>query len=117
MDDSVLSSDVAVVLGLIGNIAAPLAAFWAAGKLPRFRLWFHGLAFLAILVSPILAMILSVPEMLVDEEDIPVSRFAFLPLIVEAAIILFLYCLAGAMMLSKSVHSAISSWRGADRYL
>jgi len=48
-DDSVLLTDVAVTLGLICNIAAPLAAFWAAGKLPRWRLWFHATAFFTIL--------------------------------------------------------------------
>jgi len=113
-DDSVLLTDVAVTLGLICNIAAPLAAFWAAGKLPRWRLWFHATAFFTILISPFVAMVLSLPELLPDEEEIPGARFVFLPLIVEAAIILFLYCLAGAMLLSKSVHSAIASWRGGD---
>lgn len=116
-DDSVLPSDVAVVLGLVCNIFAPLAAFWAAGKLPRLRLLFHGTAFFAILISPLMAMVLSLPALLPDEEEIPGARFAFLPLIVEAAIILLLYCLAGAMLLSKSVHSAVASWHSGDRYL
>lgn len=113
-DNSVLPTDVAVVLGLICNVVAPLAAFWAAGKLPRLRLWFHGIAFFVILTSPIVAMVFGLPEVLPDEEEAPGARFAFLPLIVEAAIILFLYCLAGAMLLSKSIHSAIASWRGGD---
>lgn len=116
-DDSVLPADVAVVLGLIGNIAAPLVGFWAAGKFPRWRLWFHGTAFFAILISPLVAMVLSLPDLIPDEDEIPGTRFVFLPLIVEAAIILFLYCLAGAMLLSKSVHSAIVNWRGGGRYL
>lgn len=116
-DDSVLPTDAAVVLGLICNIVAPLVAFWAAGKLPRWRLLFHATAFIVILISPLLAMALSLPQLLLDEEEVPGARFAFLPLIFEAAIILLLYFLAGAMLLSKSVHSAIASWRSEDRYL
>ncbi|OJY66379.1 MULTISPECIES: hypothetical protein [unclassified Rhizobium] len=114
-DDSILPTEIAVSLGLICNIGAPLVAFWVAGKLPRFRLWIHGAAFVTILASPLMAMILGLPDLLPEEEESPGARFAFLPLIVETAIIVLLYCLAGAMFLSQSVHSAISDWHGADR--
>ncbi len=116
-DDSVLPTDTAVLLGLIFNIIAPLAAFWAAGKFRRWRLVFHGIAFTVVLSSPLMAMVISLPRLLPDEEEIPGARFVFLPLIVEAIIILLLYCLAGGMLLSKSAHSAVASWRGGDRYL
>lgn len=115
--DSILSADVAVVLGLICNIVAPLAAFWVAGKFPRWRLVCHSIAFVVILISPLLAMLLSLSELLPSEEEAPGTRFVFLPLIFEAAIILLLYFLAGAMLLSKSTHSAIAAWRSGDRYL
>ncbi|GES48863.1 hypothetical protein Rhsp01_14820 [Rhizobium sp. NBRC 114257] len=114
-DDSILPTEIAVLLGLICNIGAPLLAFWVAGKLPRFRLWIHGVAFVAILASPLTAMILGLPDLLPEEEESPGARFAFLPLIVEAAIIVLLYCLAGAMLLSQSVHSAITDWHRGDR--
>jgi len=117
LDDSILPVAFAAVLGLICNIAAPLAAFWAAGKLPRGRLWFHSIAFLVVLLSPLIAMVLSLPDLFPDEEEPPGTRFAFLPLIVEAAIILLLYCLAAGMFLSKSAHSSVASWHGEDRYL
>ena len=87
-DDSILSTDVAVVLGLICNIIAPLAAFWATGKFRRMRLVFHGVACLVILLSPLIAMILGLPDLLPEEEESPGARFVFLPLIFEAAVIL-----------------------------
>ncbi|MFK0164326.1 hypothetical protein [Rhizobium sp. NPDC090279] len=114
--DSILPTEIAVSLGLLCNIGAPLLAFWVAGKLPRFRLWIHGAAFVAILASPVTAMILGLPDLLPEEEESPGARFAFLPLIVEAAIIVLLYCLAGAMFLSRSVHSAITDWHDGDRF-
>ncbi len=110
-DDSVLPTDVAVVLGLVCNIIAPLFAFWAAGQLPRWRLIFHAIASGVILISPFLAMFLSLSDLIPDDEEPPGTRFVFLPLIFEAAIILLLYFLAGAMLLSKSLHSAVASWR------
>lgn len=115
-DDSILPTEVAVSLGLICNIGVPLLAFWAGGKLPRLRLWFHGVAFVAILASPLIAMMLGLPELLPEEEESPGARFAFLPLIVETAIILLLYCLAAAMLLSKSVHSAVMDWHEEERF-
>ncbi len=115
-DHSILPTEIAVLLGLICNIGAPLLAFWSAGKLPRLRLWFHGLAFAAILVSPLMAMALGLPGLLPEDEDGPEVRFAFLPLIVEAAIILLLYCLAAAMLFSKSVQTAIADWHEGDRF-
>ncbi|ASW09635.1 hypothetical protein CKA34_26160 (plasmid) [Rhizobium sp. 11515TR] len=60
-------------------------------------------------------MILGLPDLLPEEEESPGARFAFLPLIIEAAIIVLLYCLAGAMLLSQSIHSAITDWHGRDR--
>lgn len=114
-DDSILPTEIAVSLGLICNIGAPLLAFWIAGKLPQFRLWIHGAAFVAVLASPLMAMILGLPDLLPDEEEEPGARFVFLPLIVETAIIVLLYCLAGAMLLSRSVHSAIGSWHDGER--
>ncbi|NLS17367.1 hypothetical protein HGP16_12435 [Rhizobium sp. P40RR-XXII] len=114
-DDSILPTEIAVLLGLIGNIGAPLLAFWAAGKRPRLRLWFHAAAVVAIMASPLVAMILGLPDLLPEEEDSQGARFAFLPLIMETAIIVLLYCLAGAMLLSQSVHSAITDWRDGDR--
>ncbi|NTJ67751.1 hypothetical protein G6M50_20245 [Agrobacterium rhizogenes] len=62
-----------------------------------------------------MAMILGLPDLLPEEEESSGARFAFLPLIVEAAIIVLLYCLAGAMLLSQSVHSAITDWHGGGR--
>lgn len=114
-DDSILPTEIAALLGLVCNIGAPLLAFWAAGKLPRRRLWFHAAAFVTILVSPLVAMILGLPDLFPEEEDGPGARFAFLPLIMETAIIVLLYCLAGAMLLSQSVHSAVTDWRDGDR--
>ncbi len=111
-DDSILPIEFAVSLGLLCNIGAPLLAFWMAGKLPRLRLWIHSAAFLAVLASPLTAMMLGLPDLLPEEDDNPSARFAFLPLIVETAIIVLLYCLAGAMLLSQSVHSAITDWHG-----
>jgi len=115
LDDSILPTEIAVLLGLLCNIGTPLLAFWVAGKLPRFRLWIHGAAFVAILASPLMAMILGLPDLLPEEEEESGARFAFLPLIVETTIIVLLYCLAGAMLLSQSVHSAITGWHGGDR--
>jgi len=117
LDDSILPVALAAVLGLMCNIVAPLTAFWAAGKLPRWRLWFHLIAFLVVLFSPLIAMILSLPDLFPDEEEPPGTRFAFLPLIVEATIILLLYCLAGGMLLSKSAASSAATWHSEDRYL
>ncbi|MBB6487186.1 hypothetical protein GGD46_004487 [Rhizobium lusitanum] len=117
LDDSILPVALAAILGVICNIAAPLAAFWGAGKLPRWQLWFHSVAFLVVLLSPLIAMVLSLPDLFPDEEEPVGTRFAFLPLIVEAAIILLLYCLAGGMFLSKSAHSSIAAWHRGDRYL
>lgn len=114
-DDSILPIEFAVSLGLLCNIGAPLLAFWMAAKLPRLRLWIHSAAFLAILASPLTAMMLGLPDLLPEEDDNPSARFAFLPLIVETAIIVLLYCLAGAMLLSQSVHSAITDWHGDAR--
>ncbi|MDK4703517.1 MULTISPECIES: hypothetical protein [unclassified Rhizobium] len=115
LDDSILPTEIAVSLGLLCNIGIPLLAFWVAGKLPRFRLWIHAVAFVIILASPLTAMILGLPDLLPEEEESPGARFAFLPLIIEAAIIVLLYCLAGAMLLSQSIHSAITDWHGRDR--
>ncbi|GAC1043341.1 hypothetical protein thsrh120_33450 [Rhizobium sp. No.120] len=114
-DDSILPIELAVSLGLLCNIGAPLLAFWLAGKLPQFRLWVHSAAFLAVLASPLTAMMLGLPDLLPEEDENPSAQFAFLPLIVETAIIVVLYCLAGAMLLSQSVHSAITDWHGDAR--
>jgi len=106
--NSILPADVAVVLGLMWNIIASLAAFWATGKYPRMRSVFHGLACFVILLSPLTAMILGLPGLLPEEEESPGARFVFLPLIFEAAIVLLLYCLAGAMLLQNRF---IRRWR------
>lgn len=116
-DNSILPTEIAVSLGLICNIGAPLLAFWAAARLPRLRLWFHGVAFVVILASPLVAMMLGLPELLPEEEESAEARFAFLPLVVETTIIALLYCLAGAMFLSRSVHSTVADWHGGSRFL
>ncbi|MGG6896776.1 MULTISPECIES: hypothetical protein [Rhizobium] len=114
--DSILPAAVAAVLGLISNVIALFAAFWAAGKFPRWHLAFHAIAVFIVSISPLIAMILGLPELFPDEEEPPGTRFAFLPLIVEAAIILLLYALAAMMFLSKSGQSSIVSWYRGDRY-
>ena len=112
-DDSILPPMVAIGLGLILNIGAPIVAAWGAVKFARLALLFHGAAFLFVLTSPLTAMILGLPFLQPDEEPGPGDGFAFLPLAMEAAAISLIYCAAGAFLLLRLIFMAVSKRRAA----
>ncbi|EJL54873.1 hypothetical protein PMI09_02189 [Rhizobium sp. CF122] len=105
---TVFAKELIVGVTVLLNFTAPYVAFRVHRHFGRRRVIWHSLAFLFVLISPLLAGGLIVPEMLPDEAPDVGDGLLLLPLLAASALILLTYCLAAVWLALKAAYSTIA---------